>query len=79
LLKPGTIRPVIPEKTNGFAFQAMIWLYVVICKYQGGIMLILRAIWVIAILSFLYVMPFKAHAEIIFDARVNNNDVKLLL
>ena len=42
-------------------------------------MLIFRAIWAIACLSFLYSIPFKAQAEIIFDARVNNKDVKLLL
>jgi hypothetical protein len=42
-------------------------------------MLFFRVIWAIACLSFLYSIPFKAHAEIIFDARVNNKDVKLLL
>jgi len=42
-------------------------------------MLIFRVIWVIACLSFLYSISFKAHAEIIFDARVDNEDVKLLL
>ena len=42
-------------------------------------MLIFRAIWVTAFLSFLCAMPFKAQSKIIFDARVNNKDVKLLL
>jgi hypothetical protein len=42
-------------------------------------MLISRAIWVTAFLSFLCGMPFKVQSEIIFDARVNNKDVKLLL
>ena len=42
-------------------------------------MLIFRVLWAIACLSFLYSIPFKAQAEIIFDARVNNKDVKLLL
>jgi hypothetical protein len=46
---------------------------------SGGIMLFFRVIWAIACLSFLYSIPFKAQAEIIFNARVNNNDVKLLL
>ena len=42
-------------------------------------MLSFRIIWAIACLSSLYVIPFKAQAEIIFDARINNQDVKLLL
>ena len=37
-----------------------------------------RVIWAIACLSSLYVIPFKAQAEIIFDARVNNKDIKIL-
>jgi hypothetical protein len=46
---------------------------------SGGIMLFFRVIWAIACVSFLCSIPLKAHAEIIFDARVNNKDVKLLL
>ncbi len=41
-------------------------------------MLRFRVIWVIACLCSLYVLPFKAQAEIIFDARIDNKDVKLL-
>ena len=41
-------------------------------------MFVIRAIWVLVYLIFFCVMPFKANAEIIFDARINNEDVKLL-
>ena len=41
-------------------------------------MFVIRAILVIAYLSLSCAIPFKANAEIIFDAKVNNKDVKLL-
>ena len=41
-------------------------------------MFVVRFLWLIAYLGFFCVIPFKANAEIIFDARINNKDVKLL-